>query len=398
MKQTWRWFGPDDPVTVSHMLQCGVEGVVTSLYDLPAGEIWERKRIASRKTELAFMPDGTSSGLAWDVVESLPISESIKTRTGAFKKHIHAYCKSLENLAAEGIKLVCYNFMPVLDWTRTNTSMQLKNGATCMSFDLVDFAMFDIHILKRTAATLDYAPDIVNAAKKRFDISTPEVCKRLTKTIVAGLPGSSGSLNLEELRVSLAKYKNIDRDKLRQNLKAFLEAVIPTAERLDIKLCCHPDDPPWPVLGLPRIVSTEEDLAWLIGSVKSNANGITFCSGSLGARSDNDLCSIVDRLAEHIYFVHLRNVRRQSDSTPTDFFEDTHLGGSTDMISLLRSFIGMHPNLEALPMRPDHGQAILSDIEQYSIPGYPLCGRMRGLAELRGALLALEAVQPRKRH
>lgn len=396
MKPTWRWFGPDDAVTIEQMLQCGVEGVVTSLYELPPGVVWERQRIAERKAAIAVMSNNRPSGLTWDVVESLPVSESIKTRTGDYKNHIHAYCKSMENLAAEGIRLICYNFMPVLDWTRTNTSKQLLNGAACMSFDLIDFALFDIHILKREAAATDYKHEIVDAANSRYKTSTPSKRSLLTQTIIAGLPGALGSFTLDELHESLATYKTIDSDILRQHLQAFLEAVIPTAERLNIKLCCHPDDPPWPVLGLPRIVSTEDDLAWLTECVNSNANGLTFCSGSLGARGDNDLSSIAERFAERIYFVHLRNVRRQSDNCPTNFFEDTHLGGSTDMIKLLHTFITTHPRVDTLPMRPDHGQDILTDIDRNTVPGYPLCGRMQGLAELRGALLALEKMQQRE--
>ncbi len=393
MKQTWRWFGPDDDITVDHMLQAGVEGVVTSLYSLAAGTVWPRSLIAARKAEIASMSDSTPSGLLWDVVESLPVSESIKTRTGDYEEHLVAYCQSLENLAAEGIKVICYNFMPVLDWTRTDIAMKLPHGGTCMNFDLTDFAMFDIHILQRELASNDYDSSVTDAALKRFQESTQTTRDALTRTVVAGLPGAVHALTLSELRDALATYKDTDRETLRQNLKAFLEAVVPTAERLGMKLCCHPDDPPWPILGLPRIVSTEDDLAWLTGAVDSVANGITLCTGSLGSRGDNDLCALARRFADRIHFVHLRNVRRATNNGPTSFFEDAHLAGSTDMVEFLHTLVTTHPDIATLPMRPDHGQEILTDIGQNSKPGYPLCGRMRGLAELRGVLLSIEYVR-----
>lgn len=393
MKETWRWFGPKDNVTLEDMLQAGVQGVVTGLYDQPPGACWSQSKIAARKTDLAQLASGLPSGLQWDVVESLPVSEEIKTRTGAFEDHLTAYCESMENLATENIKLICYNFMPVLDWTRTDIAHRLPHGGTCMSFDLIDFAMFDIHVLQRKTATLDYMPNVVDAAALRIEQATQADLDTLTQTIIAGLPGAANSLTLEGLRDAIARYNDIDQDQLRQHLKAFLEAVIPTAQRLGIKLCCHPDDPPWAVLGLPRIVSTEDDLAWLVDAVDCKANGLTFCSGSLGSRGDNDLCAIATRFAHRIHFVHLRNVCRHNDIGPTSFFEDTHLSGSTDMIRLLQLFLATHPNVDSLPMRPDHGQDILTDLGKNTAPGYPLCGRMRGLAELRGALLALNATR-----
>ena len=261
MKQTWRWFGPNDKVTVNDMLQAGVEGVVTGLYYLPPGQLWTRNAISARKAQLATMSNKSPSGLQWDVVESLPVSEAIKTRTGDYQAHLDTYCQSLENLAAEGINMVCYNFMPVLDWTRTDIAMRLPNGGFCMKYDLVDFAMFDIHILARDSADKTYENDVVEAAEKRFLNCSSDQRQRLIKTIIAGLPGAAQTFTLEQFREALAVYKGIDHNQLRQHLKAFLEAVIPTAERLGIKLCCHPDDPPWPVLGLPRIVSTEADIA-----------------------------------------------------------------------------------------------------------------------------------------
>ena len=263
-----------------------------------------------------------------------------------------------------------------------------------MSFALSDFAMFDIHILKRAEAIKEYPPQIIDAAAQRYRDMDAKQCETLTKTIVAGLPGAAEHFTLAELRAALKRYENIDADQLRQNLKAFLEAVVPTAERFGVKLCCHPDDPPWPVLGLPRVVSTEQDIEWLLAAVDRDANGLTFCSGSLGARADNDLPALIRRFARRIHFVHLRNVRRACETVPTSFFEDSHLAGSTDMIAVLRAFLEEHPTYSDLPMRPDHGQDILTDLGRNAAPGYPLCGRMRGLAELRGAMLALQHAYP----
>ncbi|PJI85386.1 D-mannonate dehydratase [Yoonia maricola] len=391
MKQTWRWFGPTDQVTIDDMLQAGVAGVVTGLYNLAPGIIWSRESIAARKAEIAVMNDGTPSGLKWDVVESLPVSETIKTNSGDFAAHIAAYKASLRNLAAEGIRVVCYNFMPLLDWTRTDIAKRMPHGGTAMSFDLADFAMFDMHVLQRIDAAADYTQAISSAATTRFEQTNKAAIDALTTTIVAGLPGAAEHLTLDELHMALATYDDIGPDALRQNLTAFLQAVIPTAEDCGIQMCCHPDDPPWPVLGLPRVVSTQADIAFLLGAVDSHASGLTFCSGSLGARADNDLCAIINQFADRIHFAHLRNVRRADDTVPTSFFEDEHLAGSTDMIAVLRTLLQAHPNPDALPMRPDHGQDILTDLGQNSAPGYPLCGRMKGLAELRGAMMALKA-------
>lgn len=391
MKQTWRWFGPADQVTPDDMLQAGVQGVVTGLYDHAPGTVWGRDAIAARKAQIAVMKDGTPTHLNWDVVESLPVSEAIKTGQGPVAAHITAYITSMENLAAEGITTICYNFMPVLDWTRTDTAMRLPHGGTCMNFDLVDFAVFDLFILARDGADQDYDMALQDRAKTWHQSMSNDEKQALSRTISAGLPGSTTQLSVDDLRKALACYDGITANGLRQNLKTFLRAVIPTAERLGIKMACHPDDPPWPVLGLPRIVSTVQDLECLVGAVNSPANGLTFCSGSLGARADNDLNAIASRFAERIHFVHLRNVRRATDVVPTSFYEDTHLGGSTDIISLIKTLLDTHLDPSNLPMRPDHGQDILTDLGTNTAPGYPLCGRMRGLAELRGAIFALRA-------
>lgn len=389
MKQTWRWFGPDDQVTIEHMLQAGVQGVVTALHDMPPGAVWSRADIAERKAQISVKRNGEQSGLSWDVVESLPVSEAIKTHSGAYQQHLSAYKESLENLAAEGVRTVCYNFMPLLDWTRTDISKEMPHGGSAMSFDLVDFALFDIHLLQRTGAAASYPEPIVHTAADRFDDLDQSRADALIRTVVAGLPGAAEHLSLDELRTALGTYDSIGPEELRENLAFFLRSVIPTAERLGIQLCCHPDDPPWSVLGLPRIVSTQKDIEWLLATIDSKANGLTFCSGSLGARADNDLCAMIKRFADRIHFVHLRNVRRADNVVPTSFFEDSHLDGSTDMVAVLQAILNAHPDPDNLPMRPDHGQDILTDIGRNTAPGYPLCGRMKGLAELRGAMIAL---------
>lgn len=389
MKETWRWFGPNDNVTIDDMLQSGVQGVVTGLYDIAPGQVWAPEAIAQRQDQISRMTNGAPSGLAWEVVESLPVSEAIKTQQGPYLDHIEGYIASMEALAAAGITTICYNFMPVLDWTRTHTAMTLSHGGTCMSFDLIDFVVFDVHLLKRVGAEANYDPAICANALERCDQMTPQRKSELCGTICAGLPGAATSLSMEQLRTALATYARVDADQLRSNFSAFLNAVVPKAEQLGLKMACHPDDPPWPVLGLPRIVSTRADIEWLIGTVDSHANGITFCTGSLGARQDNNLAEMVAHFAERIHFVHLRNVKRQSTTIPTSFYEAAHLDGSTDMIEILSTLMATHPDPTNLPMRPDHGQDILTDIERNTTPGYPLCGRMKGLAELRGALRAL---------
>ncbi len=392
MKQCWRWFGPDDQVTVEDMLQSGVQGVVTGLYNKAAGQVWTRKDIATHQAHIAQTRDGKPSGLQWEVVESLPVSEAIKTRSGPVDEHIANYIRSMEALGAAGIKTICYNFMPLLDWTRTDIAMPLNHGGTCMNFDLIDFAAFDIYILRRVGARKDYQAEVATQAQSRFEMMSPLREQELSRTICAGLPGAVFGFSLPQLREQIATYANIDATRLRENLAAFLKAILPTAERLGLKLACHPDDPPWPVLGLPRIVSTQADLEYLVSCVKSPANGLTYCSGSLGARADNDLVQMAKQFANNIHFAHLRSVNRASDHVPTSFFEDAHLEGSTDMIAVLRALLDHHPRPAHLPLRPDHGQDILSDIGTNSAPGYPLCGRMKGLAELRGALKALTHV------
>lgn len=399
MRQTWRWFGPADKVTLWDIRQAGAEGIVTSLYHIPPGQVWTRAEIRKRIDEVETHEDGTPSGLTLDVIESIPVSEAIKTAAPDREAHVAAWIESLRNCAAEGIRVICYNFMPVLDWTRTDLKHRRPNGALALRYDLPDFAAFDIHVLGRAGAAQDYAPDVLAAAAGRAAGWDTAARDRLAGNILAGLPGSVERWTLDSFRARLATYDGITAEGLRANMEWFLRRVVPVAEELGLRLCCHPDDPPWALFGLPRIMSTEADYRWLVDVVPSPANGITFCTGSLGARGDNDLAGIVERLGPHIHFLHLRNVRREGDTVPCSFFEDDHLGGSTDMVAVIRAVVTEQNRRRAegradwqIPMRPDHGQEILTDAERVGAPGYPAVGRLKGLAELRGAMLALQAV------
>ncbi|MCJ7874484.1 mannonate dehydratase [Phaeobacter sp. J2-8] len=396
MKQTWRWFGPKDLVSVDDMLQAGVQGVVSALHQVPTGTVWTPKDIAQRQQEIATMSSGAPSGLAWDVVESLPVSEDIKKQKGNWRDHIANYHTSLENLASAGIEVVCYNFMPVLDWTRTDLAYALPNGATCMRFDLVDFAAFDLFILERPAAQDDYTEAQRAAASARFAALDDAAKAALAKNVVFGLPGAAENFTLDDVRAHLAEYDAVSEDQLRQNLIDFLSEVVPTAERLGVRLCCHPDDPPVPLLGLPRVMSTEAQYTSVMAAVDSPANGVTLCSGSLGARPDNDLPGMMKRLGDKVHFLHLRNVKRQSDDIFGSFYEAEHLGGDTDMVALVAAVLDEEARRRAagradwsIPFRPDHGQDIVDDLGRRAQPGYPLVGRLKGLAELRGVIAGL---------
>ena len=396
MRQTWRWFGPKDKVTVEDARQAGVEGIVTALHHVPTGEVWRPEEIEKRQREVAFLPDGTMSGLKWEVVESLPVSEAIKTQTGAWKTHIENYKRSLGHLASAGIEIVCYNFMPVLDWTRTDLAWRVQHGGRAMRFDLPDFAAFDIHILKRKGAAESFPGHVVEEAGKRFADMDEARRKQLASNVTAGLPGAVESWSLPELSAHLATYDGVSPERLRQNLIDFLAEVSPVAEELGLRLCCHPDDPPFALLGLPRIMSTQADYRAVLDAVDIAANGVTFCTGSLGARPDNDLPAMVRALADRIHFVHLRNVRRDTEETPCSFFEDEHLAGQTDMVAVVAELLAEEGRRRAagrkdaeIPMRPDHGQDILDDLKRGAQPGYPAIGRLKGLAELRGIMAAL---------
>ena len=397
MKQTWRWFGPQDLVSIDDIMQAGAEGIVTALHHVPTGEVWTAEDIAQRQSEVATMRDRAPSGLTWDVVESLPVSEDIKKQKGNWRAHLDSYRASMENLARAGIEIICYNFMPVLDWTRTDLAWRLPNGATCMRFDLTDFAAFDLHVLQRPDAAGDYDEDLREEAARRF-ASMPQAARdELARNVVFGLPGAAENFSLEDVREHLAEYASISEDRLRQHLIDFLAEVVPTAERLGLRLCCHPDDPPFPLLGLPRVMSTEAQYKAVMDAVDSPANGITLCSGSLGARPDNDLPGMMKRLGDRVHFLHLRNVRRETAEIRGSFHEAEHLGGGTDMVALVEAVLKEEVRRRAegrrdwsIPFRPDHGQDILDDLGRRAQPGYPSIGRLKGLAELRGIIAALE--------
>ncbi|MQB19907.1 mannonate dehydratase [Agrobacterium tumefaciens] len=385
MRHTWRWFGPVDRVTVQDAAQAGAVGIVSALHHIPTGDVWPVDEIEKRHAEIK------AGGLYWDVVESVWMSEDIKTQTGNWKQHIINWQETLRRLSASGIRTVCYNFMPVLDWTRTDLRWETRHGARAMRFDLTDFAAFDIHILKRPNAAADYPDWLVDEAARRFADMPDAKNAALGRNIGAGLPGSADGYTLDQLLEKLRSYHGIDRARLQQNLVDFLSEVVPVAEEVGINLCAHGDDPPWPLLGLPRILSTEEDYAHMLSAVDSRANGVTLCTGSLGARQDNDLPFIAKRLADRIHFVHLRNVTRDTDTVPCSFFEDEHLEGGTDMVAVIAALLAEEKRrLDAglsdhqIPMRPDHGQEILDDVTRGAQPGYPAIGRLKGLAELRG--------------
>lgn len=396
MRHTWRWFGPKDPVSIDDMLQAGVRGVVTALHHVPTGAVWTPEEIARRQREVGAMRDGAPSGIAWEVVESLPVSEAIKTQTGDWREHVANWITSAKNLRDAGIEVICYNFMPVLDWTRTDLAWRRPNGARCMRFDLMDFAAFDIHILERPGAAEDFPEEVREEAARRFAGMDEARRDALAGNVVFGLPGAAEKMTMADVRAHLESYAPVTDERLRANFHDFLEQVAPAAQDLGLRLCCHPDDPPFPLLGLPRIMSTEADYAERIAAVDVPANGITLCSGSLGARPDNDLPGMMRRLGDRVHFLHLRNVRRDTETVPASFFEDEHLGGQTDMVALIAAVLEEEARRRAagrgdavIPMRPDHGQDILDDIGKGGQPGYPAIGRLKGLAELRGVEAAL---------
>ncbi|MEM9872326.1 MAG: mannonate dehydratase [Pseudomonadota bacterium] len=394
MIECWRWFGPDDPTQLAELPQVGATGVVTALHQIPPGTAWPIDAIRARAEMIG------AAGLRWQVVESVPVSEAIKTQGAACKAHIESYKRTLEALAAQGIETVCYNFMPILDWTRTETHAVQPHGGTAMLFDLPTFAAFDLHILARPSAVDDYA-ESTRAAAALVHAQMDDAQKaRLTRTIIAGLPGANDGWSLDDVRSRLATYDRISSDRLRQNLIDFLAEVVPVAERLGMRLCCHPDDPPFALLGLPRVMSSTHDYVTALDAVPSAANGATLCTGSLGVARDFDALDFVRRLGPRIHFAHLRNTQRLPSLEPArpSFFEAPHLDGDTDLVATVRALMEEEARRRAegrsdyaIPMRPDHGQELLFDCTRDNLPGYPLIGRMRGLAELRGVMAACEA-------
>ena len=397
MRQTWRWFGPKDRVSVDDMMQAGVEGVVSALHHVATGAVWTPEEIAQRQREIGTRRDGRPSTLRWEVVESLPVSEDIKKQKGDWKTHIANWKTSMRNLRAAGIEVICYNFMPVLDWTRTDLAWERPSGARCMRFDLIDFAAFDIHILQRKGAAESFPDAVASEAAKRFAVMDDAAKDKLAGNVVFGLPGAAERFTLDDVRAHLAEYDTISEAQLQRHLIDFLAEVAPLAQELGVRLCCHPDDPPFPLLGLPRIMSTQAQYQTILSAVDLPANGVTLCTGSLGARPDNNPVEIMKALGDRVHFLHLRNVAIEGNEVMNSLYEDEHLSGHTDMVAMVAEVVAQEARRQAagradwsIPMRPDHGQDILDDIGRAAQPGYPAIGRLKGLAELRGLYRAFE--------
>lgn len=392
MKETWRWFGPNDTVSLQNIAQAGATGIVTSLHHLPTGAIWPYEEVLKRKKMIE------DQGLEWAVIESIPLHNDIKTRTGKFQEYIDNYKQSIRNVGAAGISDVCYNFMPVVDWTRTNLNYTLPNNARALRFEMSDFAAYDAYILQRPGAEQSYQPEVLTKAKVRLEAMSNEEKALLEKNIIAGLPGGEGSYDREGIRAAIDQFIKLGNEGMRANLFAFLREIIPVAEEAGVRMCIHPDDPPFSLFGLPRVVSTADDARALLKAVPSPANGLTLCAGSYGARCDNDLVAMAKEFGERIYFVHLRNIKREADGS---FFESDHLDGDNDMVGLIGALLDEENrrkqqgiNLPAIAMRPDHGHLMGDEIDKPGInPGYSYAGRMKGLAELRGVIHALSALR-----
>jgi len=388
LEQTFRWYGPNDAVTLAAIRQTGATGIVNALHQIPCGDVWSIAEIKQRQELI------NAAGFRWSVVESVNIHESIKTAGSLRDKYIESYIATLKNLSEAGITTVCYNFMPVLDWTRTDLDFRLPNNASALRYHAPAVAAFDLFILERENAINDFTEEQQRHAKEYLDSLSDEEKEHFTNTIMAGLPGTDDVFTIGEFKEHLKKYQDTDASALKKNLAYFLKAIIPEAEEFRIKMCIHPDDPPFPILGLPRVVSTESDLEGVVNACPSPSNGITFCTGSLGARGDNDLPAMAARLGPHIHFLHLRNVQREADGS---FYEADHLGGSNDMYAVMKSIIlEQKRRVESgrddivIPMRPDHGHKLLDDFNYNTYPGYSVIGRLKGLAELRGLELGVK--------